>query len=126
MSDRKRVLIIEDDAVLRKACETSLQRQGFTVTTAVDGEAGLTAVAEQRPDIVLLDLLMPKKSGADVLRAIKDDPAIRDIPVVILSNSSRTDDRQRVIELGAASYLIKSNLSLRDLGAFVTSLLERS
>ena len=50
----------------------------------------------------------------------------RDIPVVILSNSSRTDDRQRVIELGAASYLIKSNLSLRDLGAYVTSLLERS
>ena len=119
-----RVLIIEDDRFLRRACEASLQKQGFAVTTAVDGEAGLAAVKRERPDLVLLDLLMPKLSGVEVLRTVKRDAEIRAIPVVILSNSSRAEDREEVMTLGAVSYLVKANLSLRELGAYITGLLE--
>jgi DNA-binding response OmpR family regulator len=121
---QKRVLIIEDDRFLRRACHASLQQQGFAVTTAEDGEAGLSAVVRERPDIVLLDLLMPKLSGLEVLRAVKADTATRAIPVVILSNSSRTEDREEVMALGAVSYLVKSNLSLKELGAYITQVLE--
>jgi len=121
---QKRVLIIEDDRFLRRACEASLSQQGFAVTTAVDGEAGLAAVKRDMPDIVLLDLLMPKVPGLEVLRAVKRDAETRAIPIVILSNSSRTEDREQVMALGAVSYLVKSNLSLRELGSYITGLLE--
>jgi len=121
-----RVLIIEDDRFLRRACEASLQKQGFAVTTAIDGEAGIEAVKRERPDLVLLDLLMPKVSGVEVLRAVKEDADTRAIPVVILSNSSRAEDRSEVMTLGAVSYLVKANLSLRELGAYLTGLLEKT
>jgi len=122
---QSRVLIIEDDRFLRRACETSLQKQGFAVTSAIDGEAGLAAIQRDRPDIVLLDLLMPKLPGLEVLRAVKRDAATRAIPIVILSNSSRIEDRKEVMALGAVSYLVKSNLSLRELGARIRELLEK-
>jgi two-component system response regulator len=67
---------------------------------------------------------MPKLSGLEVLRAVKADTATRAIPVVILSNSSRTEDREQVMALGAVSYLVKSNLSLKELGAYITQVLE--
>lgn len=120
----KRVLIIEDDKFLRRACEASLQQQGFAVSSAVDGQTGVEAVKRELPDIVLLDLLMPKLTGVDVLRAVKADETTRNIPVVILSNSSRAEDREHVTTLGAVSYLVKSNLSLRELGDYIRGLLD--
>ncbi len=116
MSTEKVVLLVEDDRFLRRACEQGLRQRGFTVVTATDGDEGLAAVRARRPDIVLLDLLMPKLPGVDVLRALKADEATRDIPVLILSNSSRHEDKEASLALGAAGYFVKSNLSLRDLG----------
>jgi CheY-like chemotaxis protein len=123
MTAQPRVLIIEDDRFLRRACEASLRQQGFEVSTAVDGEAGLTAVQQDLPDVVLLDLLMPKLTGLEVLRALKADERTRAVPIVILSNSSRPEDREHVMALGAVSYLIKSNLSLREVGDYIRGLL---
>ncbi len=120
----KRILIVEDDRVLRRACEGSLRQRGFVVLTAADGEEGLRVAQAERPDLVLLDMLMPKRCGMDVLRALKTDPATRHIRVLILSNSSRDLDMQQVLSLGAVGYLVKANLSLQELGDQVSRILE--
>jgi CheY-like chemotaxis protein len=126
MTASGRVLLVEDDKFLRRACETSLRQRGFEVATAVDGEEGLRlARLEPRPAVVLLDLLMPKLPGIEVLRALKADPATADIPVLILSNSSREDDKRQAQALGAAGYYVKANLSLKELAAQVDQLVKR-
>jgi DNA-binding response OmpR family regulator len=120
----KRILVVEDDRFLRRACEATLERSGFQVRSAVDGESALEMVRAEAPDLILLDLLMPKLPGVDVLRALRADPVTRDIRVVILSNSSREQDVRVVNELGIEDYWIKSNISLKELDARVTKLLE--
>lgn len=118
-----RVLLVEDDKFLRRACEASFRRRGFEVATATDGEEGLRAAREMpHPDVVLLDLLMPKMSGMDVLRALKGSPETRTIPVVILSNSAREEDKREALILGAVGYYVKANLSLKALAAQVGAL----
>lgn len=119
---KKRVLVVEDDRFLRRACEVSLTQQGFDVTAATDGEAGLEAALTGRFDVILLDLLMPKKPGIEVLAALKATPGTAGVPVLILSNSSREEDRRRAIELGAAGYYVKANLSLKALGEAIAAL----
>lgn len=120
----KRILLVEDDRFLRRACETSLRQRGFAVTTAVDGEEALRAVREAVPDLILLDLLMPKITGLEVLRALRADERTRAVPVLVLSNSSREEDVQEVSSLGVAGYFVKANLSLQELGDRVGRLLE--
>jgi len=120
-----RVLVVEDDRFLRKACEVSLKQRGFEVLTAVDGEEGLRVALAEKPSIVLLDLLMPKMPGVDVLRALRANPDTARLPVVILSNSSREDDKQQAMQLGAAGYYVKANLSLRELAVQVDQLVQR-
>ncbi|MDR1726691.1 MAG: response regulator [Acidobacteriota bacterium] len=111
-----RILIVEDDKILRKACEVSLAKQGFSVLTASDGEEGLRQAASGAPDLILLDMRMPKLSGLDTLVALKQDDRTKAIPVVILSNSSGEEGMKRARELGAAGYWVKATLSLRELG----------
>jgi len=123
MTERGRVLLSEDDKFLRRACEASLRQRGFEVTSAVDGEEGLhLALTPPFAQVVLLDLLMPKLTGIEVLRALKSDAMTATIPVLILSNSSREEDQRVALELGAAGYYVKSNLSLKDLAAHVVRL----
>ena len=119
-----RILLIEDDKLLRKACEVSLKKRGLTVLTASDGEEGLREARTGAPDLILLDMLMPKLSGMDTLAALKRDAQTRGIPVVILSNSSVDSDIQKAKALGAAGYLVKAALSLQQLGDQVLSFLE--
>ena len=124
MSDTaKRLLLVEDDRFLRRACEVSLKQRGFAVTSAVDGEEGLRLARSERPDLILLDMLMPKLSGLDVLKALRSDAATRGLRVLVLSNSSREQDVQEVTRLGIEGYLVKSNLSLQSLGDEVTRVL---
>jgi two-component system phosphate regulon response regulator PhoB len=119
----KRILLVEDDRFLRRACESSLRQRGFTVISAVDGEEGLRLAQQERPDLVLLDMLMPRLSGVEVLRALKADPGTSPIPVLILSNSSRDQDVAEVMALGAVDYWVKASLSLKELGERVARLL---
>ena len=112
----KRVLLVEDDRFLRRACEASLRHRGFTVIAAADGEEGLRLARTEAPDLILLDLLMPKLSGLDVLRTLKAEPATRGIPVLVLSNSSRQQDVDEITRLGVVGYLVKADLSLQALG----------
>lgn len=111
----RRILLAEDDRFLRKAAEATLRHRGFTVLTAVDGEEALRLARTEAPDLILLDLIMPKLQGFEVLRTVKEDPATALIPVIVLSNLGQDRDVRQAIEAGAAAYLIKANLSLQDL-----------
>lgn len=124
MTVPRRILLVEDDRVLRRACEASLRQRGFTVATAGDGEDALRQVRAELPDLVLLDLLMPRMTGIEVLRTLRSEAATRELPVLILSNSSREQDEDEIRTLGVAGYLVKANLSLQELGEQVTRLLE--
>ena len=107
-----RILLAEDDRFLRKAAETMLKRGGFTVTTAADGEEALRLARESAPDLMLLDLIMPKMQGFDVLAALKAAPETAGIPVIVLSNLGQDSDVQLARERGAHDYIIKSNIAL--------------
>jgi CheY-like chemotaxis protein len=111
----KRILLVEDDRFLRKAAEATLRRHGFSVCTAADGEEALQHIQAETPDLVLLDLIMPKLQGFEVLRLMKQNPATKQIPVVVLSNLGQESDVQQALQGGAIAYLIKANLSLQDL-----------
>jgi CheY-like chemotaxis protein len=120
----RRILLVEDDRFLRRACEGGLRQRGFIVLAATNGEEGLRLARAETPDLILLDMLMPKLSGLEVLRALKAEEATRGIPVLVLSNSSREGDMQEAMRLGVVGYLVKADLSLQELGDRVTQLLE--
>jgi len=122
----KKILLVEDDPFLRKAASTKLKRQGYAVTTAEDGELALAAVKQGPYDVVLLDLILPKVQGFEILRRIKADPnpEIAQMPVVVLSNLGQDSDIQKVLELGATGYLIKANISLEAIVQKVEELLQ--
>jgi CheY-like chemotaxis protein len=123
MTRATRVLLVEDDRFLPRACEASLRQRGFQVTTASEGDEGRLAQTEPYPDIVLLDLLMPKLPGIEVLRALRGESGYRADsradPVELLARRSQTQAEQ----LRASGYFVKANLSLKDLGAHVDKLL---
>ena len=92
-----------------------LRRQGFTVLTAEDGEEALRVARAETPDLILLDLIMPKMQGFEVLKALKSDPQTSPIPVVILSNLGQESDSKAAREMGALDYWVKANLALGEL-----------
>lgn len=124
LSAARSVLIVEDDRFLRRACEVSLRQRGFTVLTATDGEAALKIIQAELPGLVLLDLLMPRMSGLELLRRLRAEERTRALPVLVLSNSSREEDVAELERLGITAYLVKANLSLEELGETVKRLLE--
>jgi len=100
---KSKVLLVEDSKFLRVMTERVLSRAGFLVSTAADGEEALRIAKEQLPDIVLLDMMIPKISGPDVLKALKENPATTHIPVIVLSSLSQQNE-ERLIGQGAAAY----------------------
>lgn len=110
----RRVLVVDDDELTRDILTTILDLEQFDVDVAEDGEAALAHVAAQRPDVVVLDVMMPGMDGYEVCRRIKDDPATGDLPVVLLTARDTDDDRRRGHEAGCDAYLTKpfSPLSL--------------
>jgi CheY-like chemotaxis protein len=115
---------VEDDRFLRRAAEASLRQSGYTVAIAVDGEEALKQVAAVKPAMVLLDLIMPKLQGFEVLRRMKAAPETAAIPVVVTSNLGQESDVKQAMDLGAAAYFIKSNLSLQGLVTIVRDTLK--
>ena len=111
----RRILVAEDDRFLRKAAEMALKRQGYTVFTAADGEEALRAAQSVLPDLILLDLIMPKLNGFDVLQALKKEAPTAKIPVIVLSNLGQDRDVQQAMDAGATAYFIKTDLSLQAL-----------
>ena len=110
-----KVVVADDDRMLRKAAETTLRRQGYSVTTASDGEEALQLIRSEQPDIIVLDLIMPKLQGFDVLQILKQDALTSDIPVIVLSSLTQEQDKQEALDLGAVAYFNKSTFSLSEL-----------
>ena len=115
----RRILLVEDDRFLRKAAETSLKRHGYHVVTASDGEEALRLVRTEKPELILLDLIIPKVQGFEVLRTLKADAQTASIPVIVLSNLSQENDRDATLAAGAIAHLVKANISLENLVATV-------
>lgn len=104
---RPRVLIVEDEPNIVLSLEFLLQREGYETVTAVDGEEALALVRQVRPDAVLLDIMLPRRNGYEVCQAIKVDPELRTIPVIMVSAKGQEVEVQRGLELGAAAYVTK-------------------
>jgi two-component system, chemotaxis family, chemotaxis protein CheY len=111
----KKVLVIEDEEFLRKLIATKLVNSNYEVIEAVDGEDGLKKIKETKPDIVLLDLILPGMDGFTFLEKIKDDPETKEIPVIILSNLGQKEEIERGLKLGAKDFLVKANLTPKDI-----------
>ena len=106
-----KVLLAEDSKFLRVANEHALSRAGFNVSTAADGEEALQVANDKLPDIIPLDMLLPKISGPEVLKALKANPATMNIPVIVLTSLSQKNE-EKLIQDGAVAYFEKSTLDL--------------
>lgn len=114
MSDKKKILIVEDDQTLQKTLSEYLTEQGFEVACAGDGEKGVEMAKEIMPDLVLLDIVLPKKDGYQVMRELKADDAMKSLIVIFLTNLASVNDVEKAIELGATTYLVKADYKLED------------
>ncbi|MBI2123731.1 MAG: response regulator [Candidatus Wildermuthbacteria bacterium] len=110
----KTILLIEDESALQKTIGDALSQEGFSILSALDGEVGLRLAQEKRPNVILLDLILPKANGFDVLKSLKEQEATKDIPVVVLTNLESMEDIQKALDLGATTYLVKSNYTLEE------------
>ena len=107
----KTILIIEDDKFLRELIAQKLFKEGYNIIEAIDGEEGIKKVKEEKPDLVLLDLILPGIDGFEVLSQIKEDPSLAQIPVIILSNLGQKEDVEKGLKLGAIDFLIKAHFT---------------
>ncbi len=110
----KKILFIEDESALQKTFGEVLTQEGYDVVKAMDGEEGLRLAQSEKPDLILLDLILPKMHGFEVLKQLKDDEETKDIPIIVLTNLESTDDVEKALELGATTYLVKANYDLED------------
>jgi DNA-binding response OmpR family regulator len=115
MSEKKqKILMIEEDRFLRKIYKNKLSKENFEFIEATNGEEGMNKVISEKPDIVLLDLILTRKSGFDVLVEMKRNGKTKKIPVIILSNLGQESDIKKGFSLGAKEYLVKTEISLVD------------
>ena len=111
----QKVLVIEDDKFIRRALTIGLTKSGFDVSVASDGEEGLQKIKSEKPNLVLLDLIMPVKNGFDVLEDIKiSEGDLTKIPIIILSNLEQGEDIKKCEDLGAVDYFVKSNMPMKE------------
>lgn len=103
----RHVLVVDDDPLILEVLRTVLDLEEFRVSTATDGETGLQMLAQDRPDVVVCDVMMPGLDGLEVCRRIKADPATADLPVVLLTARDRAEDQQAGLEAGCDAYLTK-------------------
>ncbi|OGI26972.1 MAG: hypothetical protein A2359_04420 [Candidatus Moranbacteria bacterium RIFOXYB1_FULL_43_19] len=112
--EKKKILVIEDDRSLQNALLEIISQEGFESESALDGEEGIAKIKTFKPDLILLDIILPKKDGFEVLEEIKKDETLKNIPVLILTNLEEVDNVQKALDLGATNYMVKSDFSLKD------------
>lgn len=114
MSEKKYILVVEDDMAYASVYKRKLEAEGFDVLVVNDGEAALQAVKQRKPDLIILDLLMPKKDGFTVLVELKNSADTRNVPVLVATNLSQEVDVDKAMKAGAADYFVKSNISISE------------
>lgn len=107
----KKIIIIEDEEVLRNLLKEKLIQEGYQVISAQDGQIGLDKIRTESPDLILLDIVMPKKGGFEVIEELNLDERLKQIPIIVISNSGQPVELDRVKELGAVDWLIKTDFS---------------
>lgn len=107
------MLVVEDDPFYSKIYKTKLAKENIESEVVNNGDEALKAVKVARPGFILLDLIMPGKDGFETLRELRADPALRDVPIIVLSNLSQDEDVKRVMESGATEYLVKANVPIQ-------------
>lgn len=120
----KKIILAEDDKFISRAYSDGLTRAGFEVIIATDGKEGIEKIKSEKPDLILLDLVMPIKNGFEVLEEVKKDDTLKNIPAIILSNLGQDSDVEKGKALGAADYLIKSNFSMKEVIAKIKTVLK--
>ncbi len=114
-TNKKKVVIVEDDEHISKVYEIKLAKEDINAIVARDGEEAVIMITAEKPDLIILDLMVPKKDGFGVLEEIKKNPELAKIPVIILSNLGQKKDQDRATALGANEYLVKMDYSIQDI-----------
>ncbi len=123
---KKTILLIEDDKYLCEMYKESLQEIGFKVSIAYDGVEGMKKIKSENPDLILLDLVLPKKKGLEILREMKKDNKLKEIPVIILSNLGEEEDIKKGIDLGAVDYMVKVKFTPKEVTEKIESYFNQS
>ncbi len=119
-----KILIVDDEEILRKIYSDRLTFEGFTIETAADGEEALAKIKAAAPNLILLDILMPKLNGLQVLEQLNTDATLKAIPVIVLSNVANDENIKKALALGAKDYLLKTNFSPNEIISKIKTLLE--
>jgi DNA-binding response OmpR family regulator len=112
--NKKKILIVEDDEHLSKVYEVRLAKEGYTTVFATNGDEGIEMASTEKPDLIVLDMMVPKKDGFVLLEEIKKKPEAAKIPVLVLSNLGQQTDKDRALALGANEYLVKVDYSMQE------------
>lgn len=112
--NKKRILIVEDDEHISKVYKMKFSSEGYDIILAVDGEEGIEKITSEKPDLIILDLALPKIDGFTVLKEIKKNPELAKIPVLVLSNLGQQSDKDRIIALGGNEFMIKVDYSIEE------------
>lgn len=107
----KKVLIIEDDPFLNEMYAAKFNQEDFEVEVAIDGKEGLNKIKESKPDLILLDIVLPKMDGFEILKQIKADPSLKKIPIILLTNLGQKSEVEKGLKLGADEYIIKAHFT---------------
>ena len=118
-----KILIVEDDALMMRLYSKVFEIEGYAVATAIDGEEGLLQVHKEIPTLILLDVMMPKMNGLQLLEKLKSDPTTKKIPVVMLTNLAGVSDAEAAISKGAVKYIIKSEFEPKQVVNMVKEIL---
>lgn len=110
----KTILFIEDESALQKTFGEILSQEGFQMMSALDGEIGLRLARDKKPDLILLDLILPKIHGFEVLKKLKEDKDTKGIPIIVLTNLEGIGDVDKALKMGATTYLVKASYSLEE------------
>lgn len=114
-NSKKTILLADDEQFIAIAYKDGLERAGYNVLVAHDGSEALEMLKTNKPDLLLLDLIMPKMNGFEVLRSLKQDPAYADLPVIVLTNLGQSSDEAEARSYGAVDFVVKADISLQDL-----------
>ncbi len=125
MDSKLKILIVEDDEFLRSLTAKRLEKEGYVVTVAVDGESALVTAAQEKPNLIFLDLLLPGLDGFEVLGKLKANAELKSVPVVVFSNLGQKEDIERAKQLGADEFLIKANFTLDDVMSKINEILKK-
>jgi two-component system chemotaxis sensor kinase CheA len=119
----KKILIIEDESSMRNSLEEFFSEEGFEVTTAMDGASGYEMIRSKKFDVILLDIILPRMDGFEILNKIKEE-GLEHAPIVLLTNLGEAENIQKALDLGATTYLIKSDYQLREIIDKVNAVIE--